>query len=86
MINQPKAIVARGPCGCVSIFALSMTPERRQEVEAEGYTITDAPEGHNSAKQPDCPHGSTQQQLAAIVSRQAQRIAELEAFKGGKRA
>jgi hypothetical protein len=44
-----------------------MTPERRLEVEAEGYAITEAPEGFNSAKQPDCTHGSHQQQLAAKV-------------------
>lgn len=71
------AIIARKPCGCVSGYDMDPVPEKRAELEAEGYSVTELPLTEArpllGAAHDTCTHGSTRTQLAA-------KVKELEAI------
>lgn len=75
------ALVGRRPCGCVVACDVKPFIGAKEDMESRGYLVTECTEReaesvwNNEAR--NCSHGSTQQQLAAIVKKQAGEIAEL---------
>ncbi len=78
---NPKAIVATRPCGCVAhVLPSFRVKEDCAGLELNGMSVEVIPfEGAGLKKCGPCEHGSTQQQLAALVKKQAGEIKELTA-------
>ncbi len=75
-----QAVVARRPCGCVAhVLPSFRVKEDCGGLEANGMSVEVIPfEGAGLKKCGPCEHGSTQQQLAALVKKQA---GEIEGYK-----
>lgn len=76
------ALIGRRPCGCVERVEFPsdgpgrFTPEA--DLISDGLTVEHMEEDEAEyVPVPDCPHGSVQQQLAALVKKQAKEIAYL---------
>lgn len=79
MSNQPTAIVARRPCGCVERAIANPPPKAIEFLLMNGLSVVECSEAEafsqqNAESLAKCPHGTTQQQLAALVRRQGEEI------------